>query len=349
MTWIPVRSGALRGSFAASLALVAWLAVPAGARAARAYVSNEDDGTVTVIDTQRLAAIATIAVGRRPRGLVLSHDGASLYVAVSGLPKCPPPIPEETCAKLPRDLKADGVAVIDTATLRQTRMLKGVSDPERVEISRDGHSLFVTDEDAARLSVLDAARGRVVATIPVGREPEGVRASPDGRWVLVTSETGNSVAIIDARTHAVLHTVLVGKRPRDLAFTPDSRIAYVSGEADASVYRISLPSGAPTTQLLQLREEARPMGMALDAARGRLYVSTGRGGTVAVISPQDGKLIGEVAVGARPWGLALSADGRRLLTANGPSGDVSVVDTDTLTVIGKVTTGHGSWGVVAGP
>jgi len=131
-----------------------------------------------VIDTQRLAAIATIAVGRRPRGLVLSHDGASLYVAVSGLPKCPPPIAKRSAPKLPRDLKADGVAVIDTVTLRQTRMLRGVSDPERVEISRDGHSLFVTDEDAARLSVLDAARGRIVATIPVGREPEGVRASP---------------------------------------------------------------------------------------------------------------------------------------------------------------------------
>src|SRR5580704_15355982 len=170
MTWIPMRSGALRGSLAASLALVAWLALPAGARAGRAYVSNEDDGTVTVIDTQRLAAIGTIAVGKRPRGLVLSHDGARLYVAVSGLPKCPPPIPEEKCAKLPRDLQADGVAVIDTATLKQTRMLKGVSDPERVEISRDGHSLFVTDEDAARLSVLDVVRGSVVAKIPVGRE-----------------------------------------------------------------------------------------------------------------------------------------------------------------------------------
>ncbi len=112
MTWISVRSGALRGSLAASLALVAWL-VPAGARAARAYVSNEDDGTVTVIDTQRLAAIATIAVGKRPRGLVLSHEGARLYVALSGLPKCPPPIPEKQCAKLPRDPRADGVAVID--------------------------------------------------------------------------------------------------------------------------------------------------------------------------------------------------------------------------------------------
>jgi len=348
MTWIPVRPAILRGALAASLAVAASL-LPAGARAARAYVSNEDDGTVTVIDTQRLTALATVAVGKRPRGLVLSPDGASLYVALTGLPKCPPPIPEEQCAKLPRDRQADGVAVIDTATLKQTRLLKGVSDPERVEISRDGHSLFVTDEDAARLSVLDVLRGRVAAKVAVGREPEGVRASPDGRWVLVTSETGNSVAIIDAHTHALVHTVLVGTRPRDLAFTPDSRTAYVSGEADASVYRISLPSGAPTTQLVQLRKEARPMGVALDAARGRLYVSTGRGGTVAVMSPQDGTLIGEVAVGARPWGLALSADGTRLLTANGPSGDVTVVDTHTLTGVGKVTVGRGPWGVVAGP
>src|ERR1700732_3494906 len=115
MTWTPVRSGALRGSVAVSLALLAWLAIPAGASAGRAYVSNEDDGTVTVIDTQRRAAIATIAVGKRPRGLVLSHDGAHLYVAVSGLPKCPPPIPEEKCAKLPRDLQVHGVPEVPAA------------------------------------------------------------------------------------------------------------------------------------------------------------------------------------------------------------------------------------------
>src|SRR5437879_2322104 len=92
MTWIPVRAVALRASLAASLALGASL-IPALARAARAYVSNEDDGTVTVTDTQRVAALAAVAVGKRPRGLVLSRDGASLYVALTGLPKCPPPIP----------------------------------------------------------------------------------------------------------------------------------------------------------------------------------------------------------------------------------------------------------------
>src|SRR5579864_5648970 len=70
---------------------LALLSLPAGAHGERLYVSNEDDGTITVLDADRGAAISTIAVGKRPRGLALSPDGARLYVPVSGLPKCPPP------------------------------------------------------------------------------------------------------------------------------------------------------------------------------------------------------------------------------------------------------------------
>jgi YVTN family beta-propeller protein len=333
-----------------SLLVIPLLALlPPQAQAARAYVSNEDDGTVSVIDTQRLEQVASIEVGKRPRGLVLSKDGRELYVAVSGLPKCPPPITDEQCAKLPRDPAADGVAVVDTATLKQTRLIKGVSDPERVEITADGRTLFVSNEDAARLTVLDVASGKVLANIPVGREPEGVRLSPNGRWLVVTSENDDNIAIIDARARKTLHTVAVGKRPRDVAFTADSGTAYVSGEGDASVYRVALPSGTPAATLITLRKEARPMGMLLDAPREQLYVSTGRGGTVAVISPGEAKLVREIQVGGRPWGIALSPDGRRLVTANGPSGEVVVIDTDTFTVLGRVHAGHGPWGVVAGP
>jgi YVTN family beta-propeller protein len=346
MNWIPGCPGARHaGLAAAGLALCAWL-TPPPLQAQRAYVSNEDDGTVAVIDVGRLSVLGSVEVGKRPRGIVLSRDGATLYVAVSGLPKCPPPIPEEQCEKLPRDAQADGVVIVDTGTLRRTGILKGVSDPERVEVSRDGRSLFVTEEDTARLSVLDAARGTLRAQIAVGREPEGVRASPDGRWVLVTSESDNSVAIIDARAYVLVRSLAVGRRPRDLAFTEDGRTAYVSGEGDSTVYRLTLGENPAAAPLLQLRPEARPMGVALDAKRGRLYVSTGRGGTVAVISPRDGRLLAEIAVGARPWGLALTADGTRLVAANGPSGDVSVVDTERLTVLGRAAVGRGPWGVV---
>jgi YVTN family beta-propeller protein len=330
-------------------AALAALALAQPARAERVYVSNEDDGTVAVIDADRGAAIATIAVGKRPRGLALSRDGKLLYVAVSGVPKCPPPITDEECAKLPRDQAADGIAVVDTTRLERTRVLTGVSDPERVALGGDGRRLYVSEEDAARLAVLDAARGRILATVPAGREPEGVRVSPNGRWVLVTSEEDNTVTIVDTKSLSVVGKATVGTRPRDLAFSPDSRFAYVSGEADASLYRVAVPAGAPAAEFFKLRREVRPMGVALDAGRGRLYVGAGRAGTVAVVALAGPGLIAEVACGGRPWGVALGAGGRRLYSPNGPSGEVTIVDTETLAVTARIATGKGPWAVVAGP
>jgi YVTN family beta-propeller protein len=94
------------------------------------------------------------------------------------------------------------------------------------------------------------------------------------------------------------------------------------------------------------------MAVLLDPPPKRLYVSTGRGGTIAVIDATDPaslNLVTEVPVGTRPWGIALSKDGKRLYTANGPSNDVSIVDTDSLQVIKRIPAGRSPWGVVLGP
>jgi PQQ-dependent catabolism-associated beta-propeller protein len=324
------------------------LIAPLGAHAARAYVSNEDGESVSVLDTDKGEVIATVNVGKRPRGLKLSHDGSQLFVAVSGLPKCPPSVPDEECAKLKHDLAADGVAVIDTAALKLVKLLKAGSDPEQFDLSLDGKRLFISNEDAGTVSVLDTTTGTLQATIPVGKEPEGVRRTPDGKWVVATSETGNAIYVIDPGAMKVVKSASVGKRPRDVTFTPDGKTAYVTGEFDASVYTSSIPDVGNAVKLLQLRKEDRPMGVIFDAPRKRLYVSTGRGGTVAVIDLDGPKLVTEIPAGARPWGMALSHDGKRLFTANGSSNDVTIIDTTSLQVVQKVAVGKSPWGVIIG-
>jgi len=330
----------------AAMTALASLALPFAAQAGRAYVSNEDEHTVTVIDTDKGAVVDTIAVGKRPRGLKLNNDDTRLYVAVSGLPKCPPSVPDEECEKLERDLTADGIAVVDTKTLKVISVFKAGSDPEQFDLSTDGKKIFVANEDASTASVVDVATGNVQSRVAVGKEPEGVVVSPDGKWVLVTNESDNSVSIIDAATLKLTRSVVVGKRPRDLAFTADGRTAYVTGEFDASLYRIAIPGGEPVEKVLELRKDARPMTVLMDSPRKRLYVSTGRGGTVAVISIDGAvKLVSEIPVGKRPWGMALSHDRSRLYTANGPSNDVSVVDTATLKVLQTIPVGRSPWGI----
>jgi YVTN family beta-propeller protein len=323
------------------------LAAPLCAQAGRAYVTNEDGESVSVLDTDSAEVVATVNVGKRPRGMKLSNDGKELFVAVSGLPKCPPSVADEECAKLKRDLTADGIAVIDTATLKLSKLLKSGSDPEQFDLSHDGKRLFIANEDSGTLTVVGVASGAVEASVPVGKEPEGVRVTPDGRWIVVTSESGNAIYVIDARTLKMVKSVPVGKRPRDVAFGPDGRTVYISGEFDASLYKTTIPDSVSATKLLQLRTDARPMGVMLDAAHKRLFVSTGRGGTIAVVSLEgDPKLVTEIQVGARPWGIALSHDGKRLYSANGSSNDVTIIDTTTLQVLKKVAVGKSPWGVV---
>jgi YVTN family beta-propeller protein len=325
------------------------LTLSVSAQAGRAYVSNEDGHTVTVIDTDKNEVITTMPVGKRPRGISVSHDGSQVYVALSGLPKCPPAVPDEECEKLGRDVKADGVAVIDTKTLKVTKVFEAGSDPEQFDLGSDGR-LYVANEDIATATVLDTKTGKIIARVKVGEEPEGVRVSPDGRYTLVTNESDNSISVIDTKTLKEVKHIIVGKRPRDVAFTPDGKMAYVSGEFDSSVYRIRIPEGAPVERIVQLDANAKPMAVKLDSKRNRLYVSTGRGGKVAVIDVSGTpKLLREIPVGQRPWGIALSADGKWLYTANGPSNDVSVVDTASMKVVKKIPVDKSPWGVALSP
>ncbi|SUD60511.1 PedA protein [Ectopseudomonas oleovorans] len=53
--------------------------------AATAYVSNEKDDSISVIDLDSLEVTATLAVGMRPRGLLLSSDTQQPPTEVGGL------------------------------------------------------------------------------------------------------------------------------------------------------------------------------------------------------------------------------------------------------------------------
>src|SRR5687768_16466743 len=78
-----------------------------------AYVTNEDSQELSLIDTRTDSVVATIAVGTRPRGVRVSRDGKTVFVALSGSPRCPPTMPDEECEKLKTDKSKDGVAVVD--------------------------------------------------------------------------------------------------------------------------------------------------------------------------------------------------------------------------------------------
>jgi len=62
----------------------------------------------------------------------------------------------------PPDKSANGIGVFDVAQRKVVRIIKGGSDPENFDISKDGTQLFISNEDDAAVSVVDIASGAVI-------------------------------------------------------------------------------------------------------------------------------------------------------------------------------------------
>ncbi|TIV05969.1 MAG: hypothetical protein E5W00_19015, partial [Mesorhizobium sp.] len=81
---------------ACALAILATGFMTGPASAYMAYVSNEKDNTMSVVDTGTMQVVKTVNVGQRPRGITISHDGKHIYLCASD---------------------DDSIEVIDTASL----------------------------------------------------------------------------------------------------------------------------------------------------------------------------------------------------------------------------------------
>ena len=307
------------------------------------YVSGEDGNAIAVIDTRADTVVASVQPGRRPRGLRVSPDGSTLIVAVSGSPKSGPGVDE---SKLPpADRSRDGIALGDLARRALKRTLPGGIDPESFDVSADGKTIYVSNEDGGTVTILDVVSGTAVAAVTVGGEPEGVTISPDGSVVYVTSEGTGTVSVISTATRKVITTIKVGKRPRSVAFTRDGAKAYVTNEVGASVSVVDAKRHKVRKTISLAGENVKPMGSALSPDGARVYITTGRGGTLVAIDTKTDSVVASVSVGKRPWGVGVSADGARIYTANGPSNDVTVVDAATFTVLRRVPAGTMPWGI----
>lgn len=312
------------------------------------YITNENGGDVSVIDPVALDVVATIPVGKRPRGIHASPDHKLIYVALSGSPPAPPGVDESTLP--PPDKTADGIGVIDAASGKVIRVIKSGSDPEEFDLSPDGAQLYVSNEDAALASIVDVASGAITQTFTVGEEPEGVTRSPNGAFFYVTSEQTGTIAVIDPKANKLLKTIKAGRRPRSVAFLPDSKRAYVTNENDGFLTVIDSTRHVVTGKIV-LGEPGviKPMRVIVSPGGETAYVSTGRGKKVFIIDTRTNTVTASMEAGQRPWGIALAPDGKLLFAADGPSNSVAVIDLAQKKVVKSIPAGRGPWGALAIP
>ena len=128
---------------------------------ASAYVTNQLDDTVSVINTANNTVVATIPVEVDPAGVAITPDGTRAYVA-------------NTAGNDQTNQFDRTVSVIDTVRNTVVATILVGFGPNGVAVTPDGTRAYVTNTIDGTVSVIDTARNKLVNTIPVGAFPLAV-------------------------------------------------------------------------------------------------------------------------------------------------------------------------------
>lgn len=184
-----------------------------------AYVTNGEDGTLSVVDVAQRKVIREIKTGKSPHGLRMSPDEREVYVANTG---------------------DDSVSVIDVSLAKEVARIPVGNAPAQVGFMPDGLRVYVSSTVENSVAVVDTKQRTRIATIPVGRKPIQVFATPDGRFVYVANEGApdnpdNRTSVIDTATNSVVATIVTGKGAHGVVVSGDGSRVFVANTLDSTV------------------------------------------------------------------------------------------------------------------
>lgn len=261
----------------------------------RAYVTNGNDGTVSVIDATVPAVVDTLPVGATPRGIAVTPNGAKVYAAL-----------------------ADGdVVVIDAASLTVGPTIPLIPEfsygtLETVVMSPSGHRVYVAKQEngIGSVAVIDTATDAFVVDILAnleGFQLYGVAVSADGSRVWATSEGIAEVAEIDATTNLWVRDIpldCTGGCGNGLGLVPhpDGTRLYVAVQPSDRIAVIDTAAGAEVNSVAL---QGAPFGVDVTPDGSRLYVpSIGEVSRIEIVDTASEALTGTLlSVGQFPVGI----------------------------------------------
>jgi DNA-binding beta-propeller fold protein YncE len=193
------------------------------------------------------------------------------------------------------------VSLVDAASLRVTRVLRGFGEPRYTAGHPDGRHAFVSDAKRGEVVALDLQRGQVAARVRVGALARHITISPDGRtlWVAL-GRKAKEIAVVDVRGPSRLRFAGTVRPPflaHDVGWAPGgSRIWVTSGD------RRELAIYAAASRRVLSRHTADEPPQHVTFRGDRVYVASGDSGTVRTHR----------------------LDGRRLAMARVPTGSYNV-------------------------
>lgn len=296
----------------------------------RAFVTNSDGDSVSIIDRDTYKVVKTLPVGDYPHHMIVSQDGRHLYVG---------------------NTHSDTVSVIDLESERIVRTLP-LLDPYNLYYSPDRKILVTTCTRLRRVEIhaaedwdhIEKAKGwRLLAKIPTGKDPNHFAFSPDGHFMYVSNEYSHQLSVIDLLERKLARQVDTGRRPVDVSLAPGGKVLFVAiyGEGRVTAYDTE-----SFKEIERIPTGAGAHGMAMSVDGKTLFVSNRDASTVSVINVASRKVTQSYKVPQGPDMMEVTPGGRELWVTSRYGANVNVLDLPSGKITRRIQSGAAPHGVV---
>jgi len=339
------------------------------------YVTNEDSNNVSVINRQSGDVVATIMVGKKPRGIAVSQvkEYPRVYVANSG---------------------SNSISVIDP-TVHKVEMeipIRFGREPEGIAaamVSPKKQLIFVTNYGSDNVSVIDTSTYQEIEKINVGSGPIAIAVDPpieslagsrflsfddirllrDYREkffnVYVANKNSRDISIIRMD---ILNSRVDGIMPLSVDWGPIAlAVDYQRAKVYAGNYNYDNLSVIDIIQIFNKTGAVNAItnvgtsvtGIISDPDLDRIYLLKENSGEIMIIRPFSeaistvktamAPVMGTITVGNSPRSLILDTEGRKIYVVNRGSDNVSVIDKTTSREEKVIPVGKKPYGIAMFP
>ena len=278
---------------------------------AAAYITHNGGGpkALEVVDLAQGGTVQAVNLGSAFRGMVLSKDGKTLYVAAASRGEV-------------RAYNVKDDHTLDTNAPGTFRVFGYVSD---LALSPDGAALYAVANTSSEIVKLDAETLKKDASFKAGTLPYAMEVTDHGE-LLVTSWGSDELFVLDADTGAVKGVVKTDKSPEGLAYDPNRRLAFVADADSDSITVVDLNDLKATGRIVLGQDALDLKGgnvteVALSPGYRTLYATEAGFNKVDVVdisgTPDTFQRIGEIPTGWYPTGISATGDKLYILSAKG--------------------------------
>lgn len=174
----------------------------------KVLVTNWCSMDMSVVDAKTGKVTDTIEVGgKHPRGIAVSPDDKTAYVALMGDN---------------RTVKVD----LESGKVEDFANTGG--GPRHLLMSPDGSKVYVSNNGEGTVSEVDAKSGEVTREVTVGSQPRSMAISPDGGAIYVGNYDSSTMSKIRTKDFEVTHTEQVDALPIGITYEPTKQRVWVA-------------------------------------------------------------------------------------------------------------------------